>query len=86
MTKLEIANKFLFQFFFIRLTRNVYTEDLHQVHQLINFRFPGYKTPEKYQWYSFQGWIIPFSGWNNDFKFIGKVWNKGRWLYNKISQ
>lgn len=33
---------------------------------------PGGTVKRKtYQWYSIQYWIVPFTGWWSDFKFIG---------------
>lgn len=79
MTKLEFVNKFFFQWLFVRLTRceqKVITDfNLQEISITPHGYAPGgtvkYKTE---QWYSIQGWIIPLTGWSNDFKFIRKQW------------
>lgn len=79
MTKLEFVNKVFFQWFFVRLTRcqqRVITEfKITEISIVPGGYAPGgdakYKTE---QWYSLQGWIVPITGWGNDFKFIGKRW------------
>jgi hypothetical protein len=79
MTKLEFANKAFFQWVFVRLTRcqqKVITEfKMHEISITPNGYKPGGKVEYRTeQWYSLQGWIIPLTGWRNDFKFIGKQW------------
>jgi len=79
MTKLEFINKVIFQWFFVRLTRcqqRIISEfNMYEVSITPNGYAPGgnvqYKTE---QWYSLQGWIVPLTGWNGDFKFIRKQW------------
>lgn len=56
MSKLEFVNRFFFQLFFVRLTRVIENKD----------------DEVKYQWYSIMFWVVPFTGWNTNFKFIGK--------------
>lgn len=69
MTKLEIANRFFFQWFFVRLTRCIYEVYLEFEEH------PGYRILHgKAKWYSLQGFILPTSGWSNNFIFLGKRW------------
>lgn len=78
---LELVNKLIFQWFFIRVV-------LCQQKEVIGVKFDSlsllpdgsygfaFRDPQlkiKY-WYSLKGWISPFSGWGNDFKYIGKSW------------
>jgi hypothetical protein len=72
MSKLEFFNKFLFQLFFIRLTK-------HTEREVKDIFFcagtnKSVRSITKYSWFTFQGWVVPFTGWNGDFKFIGKRW------------
>lgn len=63
MSKLEIINKFFFQLFFIRLTKHLkYDKDN-------NLTRSGW---------SFMYWVIPFTGWSSNFKYIGK---QAKFLY-----
>ena len=61
---MKLTNYFL-QIFFIRITRC----DKRYYRGLM--RYIGFS-----YWYSIQGWIVPFTGWRNEFKFIGKRFNK----------
>lgn len=71
MSKLEFVNKFLFQLFFVRLTRVKHANPTKsEIYRIIEF---GELTPPCEQWYSIMFWVIPFTGWNTDFKFIGKM-------------
>lgn len=81
MTKLEFVNKFILQLFFVRLTRcreikDVYTP-LNEI-SVIQPNADGYFWPISNfkkvtsQWYSIMFWVVPFTGWNSKFKFIGK--------------
>lgn len=81
MTKLEFVNKFIFQLFFVRLTRCRETKQEYKplAHpQQLQANEDGYFWPladvidVTYQWYSIMFWVVPFTGWNSKFKFIGK--------------
>lgn len=70
---------YLLQVFFVRLTR-------HQIHVIDKMNVTeasmcldgsigigGNILASHYeQWYSIQYWILPFTGWNTEFKYIGK--------------
>ncbi len=63
MTWLKFINVFVLQLFFVRLTyceRGKYLGSLY-----------GNYTMQK--WYSLQYFIVPFTGWNSKFKYLGKV-------------
>lgn len=81
MTKLEFVNTFFFQWFFVRLTRCrkeiIFEVQVKEVSLLpdgshgIGFN----KKKSRYlQWYSFQGWIVPLTGWKKEGKILGKHW------------
>jgi hypothetical protein len=59
MSKLGIANRFFFQLFFVRLTK-------HTENTIVNYNLIGIT-----QWYSIQYWILPFTGWQTDFIYLG---------------
>lgn len=60
MTKLQLTN-YLLQIFFIRLTRCLKADS------------PGVSINKKYkQRWAIKYWVVPFTGWISDFKFIGK--------------
>lgn len=79
MSKLEVANRFFFQWFFVRLTRcqrrNISLFNLTEVSILPdgNHGIGGKITDSAtFEWFSIQGFILPLTGWNNDtFKVIG---------------
>lgn len=57
MSKLEFANRFFFQLFFVRLAKTVDT------------------LPDgTFVWYSLMGFIVPFTGWDNDYEILGELW------------
>lgn len=66
MTKLYFLNYFILQLFFIRLTRHTqkvkYLYIDYGLNSCVKFRFE--------KWYSIQYWVIPFTGWNTDFKYL----------------
>lgn len=81
MTKLEFLNKFFFQWFFIRLTfcqTRIITEmKLSEISLLTdgNYGIGGQVKNYKIKyWYSLQGWVLPLSGWEDDYRTIGKRW------------
>lgn len=81
MTKLEFANKAVFQWFFVRLTRceqNIIIDVVVDSCSILPggscgmaFKKKGVKTKRHY---AIQGWIVPLTGWSSAFKFIGKQW------------
>ncbi len=68
MTKLGFLNKFIIQFFFIRLTRHTQKVRIAYIDYA---RMKNYRTQTE-QWYSIQYWVVPFTGWSNrnDFKYL----------------
>ena len=73
---LKLVNKVLFEWFFIRLTK-------HQEKRIEDFKLSGFDLmsdgnigsrgvgeTKTYQWYSLQYWIIPLTGWKNDFVYL----------------
>jgi len=62
MTMLQFINMFFFQLFFVRLTKHG---------EIINGKF-------NITHWSFMYWVIPFTGWNSEFKYIGK---QAKFLY-----
>jgi len=75
MTWLEILNRYFLQFFFVRLFRIVEYEDveLREV-SLAKEGIGTAFTPKKInQKFKLGGWIEPFSGYGNDFKWHGRV-------------
>lgn len=76
MTLLGFFNKYIFQWFFIRLTKNI--ENSIEEYKILSYdmmpdgsiasRGCG-KTITKY-WYSIQYFVVPLTGWNNDYKYI----------------
>ena len=79
MTFLGNLNYYLLQFLFIRLTRHqnrVITKfDIYEIS--ITNRGPetGGKIREFHfvQYYSLMYWVVPFTGWGNDYKYLSKV-------------
>lgn len=91
MTWLYILNKFILQFFFIRLTRHtqrVITEaDIYEVSMAGSRGYGIGGMVNKWhqeQWFSIQCWVIPFSGWNRDYKYLGHGPKYYRLTKNKI--
>lgn len=81
MTKLKFINKFILQWFFIRLTKCIKKVD--KVDKYLSctscdtmrdggVSARGFGKFTEYYWYSIQGFIVPTTGWNSDFKIIGK--------------
>ena len=76
MTILAILNMVLFQWFCIRLTRCKKTEigkyKLIGHKRMINGDIAtiGDCEVKVYQWYSIQFWILPLTGWFNNFIYL----------------
>lgn len=79
MSLLGISNKYFLQIFFIRLTKVEYWEvremKLYECSVLpdgnagIGFnRLKG----NKIRFWAIMYWVVPFTGWNTDFRFLGK--------------
>jgi hypothetical protein len=70
---LRITN-YILQIFFIRLTKcsNTVVRDVRVwlIPSLVD-KCDG-QISHKETWYAIQGWVVPFTGWNTDFKYIGK--------------
>lgn len=92
MSILEFSNRFFFQWFFVRLTRckQRVVDEIDMTHVSFlpngNHGIGGYIVKaHTEEWYSFQGWIVPMSGWGTDFKYFGKTnWFK-KMTKNKIA-
>lgn len=75
---LKLANIFVLQWFFIRLTkckeeRIVNFEFTHlSLNPSGNYGLGGRGKVNKYTWYSIQVFILPLSGWWNDFIYLNK--------------
>ncbi len=79
MTKLEFANKFFFQWLFIRLARCEQNYILQFDINSVNMMPDGsasvggqVKENQVYQWYCIMGFILPLSGWSNDYIYLWK--------------
>jgi len=78
MTWLKAVNMFLLQWFFIRLTRcsekRIVEYKLTEISLMSDGSMStgGTGKTESWRWYSIQGWIIPTTGWNNEFKYLNK--------------
>lgn len=79
MSILELSNRIIFQWFFVRLTRcsqriidEVEMVEVSMLHDGCHGVGGNILKSHREQWYSFQGWIIPLTGWNTDFRYIGK--------------
>ena len=76
--ELGLVNKLLFQWFFVRLTRcqekRIENYTLHSFDLMSdgNFASRGVGETKTYQWYSFQYWILPLTGWKSDFVYLNK--------------
>jgi len=77
MTKLKFLNYFILQWFFVRLTKHserIIDEYDITSYDLINdgsISTRGTGNIKNLQWWSLQGFIIPTTGWNGDFKYLG---------------
>ena len=58
MTKLEFINKFFFQFLFVRLTKHMKKDE-----------YGNYTITDRF---SFMYFVIPFTGWSTNYKYLGK--------------
>jgi hypothetical protein len=77
MARLRFLNRFILQWFFIRLT--ICKEDIMDDYNVISFDLTpggmasrGTGNIKTYQWYSIQGWIVPTTGYESDFKYLNK--------------
>jgi hypothetical protein len=76
---LGLVNKLLFQWLFIRLTRcqekriENYTLHSFDIMRDGNLASRGAGETKTYQWYSFQFWILPLTGWNSNFIYLNKT-------------
>ncbi len=77
MSWVKFLNIFILQLFFIRLTRcsQVVVSD----YKLFSYDLTpggisprGVGTSKTHSWLSIQGIIVPFTGWNSEFIYIGK--------------
>lgn len=68
MSWLGKINKYFLQFFFIRLTRHTEKVKVNYI-DYSRMKSTRYQT-ETY--YSIQYWILPFTGWTNDFIYLNK--------------
>lgn len=78
MTLLGFTNRYIFQWFFVRLTK-------HMENFVENYELRGYdlmsdgsistrgvgKTISKY-WYSIQYFVVPLTGWNSNYRYLNK--------------
>lgn len=79
MIWLKFINVFFLQWFFIRLTKC--SEKIVTMHKLLsydlmpdgNLSSRGMGKTEKHTWYSIQYFIVPCTGWWNDFIFLTKT-------------
>jgi hypothetical protein len=78
MSKLKAVNVFFFQWFFVRLTKctekRIENYTLHSFDLMSdgNMASRGTGETKTYQWYSFQYWILPCTGWWSDFIYLNK--------------
>lgn len=78
MTILKAANVFLFQWLFIRLTKcqetriENYKAISYDMMPDGNISARGSGDKNTYQWMSLQLWILPCTGWWNDFIYLNK--------------
>lgn len=80
MSKLYFLNRFILQWFFIRLTRNekkiIEKFRLDECSQMTDGSYSlGFShKPEDVKiqrWFSIQYWVIPGTGWGTDFRYLG---------------
>lgn len=87
VTRLQVVN-WVLQWLFIRLTRcketKILDADLMEVSVSIKDGKiegnPGYRI-NKFritEWFAIQYWVVPLTGWSNDFRYIGKQKFSGR--------
>lgn len=75
---LGFFNRFLFQWFFIRLTKckekriENYNLDNFDLVSGGNMSSRGTGQIKIYQWYSFQFWVLPLTEWKNNFKYLNE--------------
>ena len=70
MSNLEFFNKFIFQLFFFRLAK---CQEKKDIKVEVGGKTPYVTSyPQIYQWYSLMIGIIPFTGWNNNYRYIFK--------------
>ena len=78
MCFLKIINVFFLQWFFIRLTKCTenkienYTLHSYDLMPDGNISSRGTGNIKTYSWYSIQYWILPCTGWWNDFIYLNK--------------
>jgi hypothetical protein len=76
MSWLGLFNRIVLQWFFIRLTKcsEKRIEEFNlQSYDLMpdgNISSRGTGKVNNYQWYSIMYWVVPFSGWDSNFKYI----------------
>ena len=75
MTLLKFVNKFIFQWFCIRLTKC--SEKVIENPEPSCFTYSittdgNTKNTVTYNWYSIQYWIKPCTGWTDDFVYLNK--------------
>ena len=80
---MKLLNIFIFQWFFVRLTR-------FEKQKIKNYIFESFDLMggsrgrvefKTYYWYSIQYWIVPCTGWFNDFIYLS---NRRFWRISKI--
>lgn len=77
-TLLELINKAILQWFFIRLVicqeKIVENYTLHSYDLMSDGKISsrGIGEIKTYQWYELKYWILPLSGWKNDIIFLNK--------------
>lgn len=75
---LKIANGLFFQLFFVRLTKCI--DYKIEDYKLLSFDMMengsmssrGFGRSVKYEWYSLQYFVVPFSGWKYNYSYLGK--------------
>jgi hypothetical protein len=73
MSKLGLANKLFFQWFFIRLTKNIDRQVSN--YNLISYDILPYGFAARgngTEWYSIQYWMLPLTGWKCNYIYLGK--------------
>ena len=77
LTWLKIVNIFL-QLFFVRLTKCIdYKIENYELHSFDMMKdgsiaSRGVGRSIKYEWYSLQYFVVPFSGWKYNYSYLGK--------------
>lgn len=72
MTKLGFINYFFLQWFCFRLARCQSPIKLSIDFGAGFLKEGEYETGSKMQWYSVLYFVVPLTGWNNDYRFMGK--------------